>query len=85
MIFKNSSDVAGTRKIIYTLVWQFSNTSRFKKNIYYLLLHFAKKGSTTATQKVWDILQIKFKMASEVSLDTEKASFRYSATKIYLG
>ena len=48
---KNSGDVAGASKITYILVWQFFSTNKFKKNIYYLLLH-----STTATQKLYHTL-----------------------------
>ena len=40
MISKNSGDVAGASKITYALLWQLFNTNKFKKNIYYLLLHF---------------------------------------------
>ena len=35
----DTSYVAGASKITYTLLWQFFNTNKFKKNIYYLLLY----------------------------------------------
>ena len=38
-ISKNSGYVAGASKITYTLLWQFLNTNKFKRNIYYLLLY----------------------------------------------
>ena len=54
-----------------TLLWQFFNTHKLKRNIYYLLLYSNTfqdrfkigRALPSAKQKLWNILQIKFKMA----------------------
>ena len=88
---KNSGDVAGASKITYILVWQFFSTNKFKRKIYYLLLH-----STTATQKLYHTLPQLLKnyeifyrsnsrwLATSPSI-LKKADLRYSATRIHFG
>ena len=38
LISRDSGYVAGASKITYTVLWQFFNTNKFKRNIYYSLL-----------------------------------------------
>ena len=47
-----------------------TNSRRTSINYYCTLKN--RKGPTTTTQILWNILQIKFKMAGDVSFDTEK-------------
>ena len=93
MIFNNSSDVTGTSKIIYTLFWQFFNTNKFKKNIYYLSLHTSTFQGPFKIGRALPQVHTNYKTlyrsnsrwpATSPSI-LKKAGFRYSATNIHLG
>ena len=93
MISKNSGDVAGVSKITYTLLWQSFNTNKFKKNIYYLLLHSTTFKGCFKIGRALPQLHKNYETfyrsnsrwpATSPSI-LKKAGLRYSATKIHLG
>ena len=93
MISKNSGNVVGASEIIYTLLWQFFNTNKFKKNIYYLLLHSTTIQGCFKIGRALPQLHKNYEtfyrsnsrwLAMSPSI-LKKDNVRYSATKIHLG
>ena len=93
MISKNSGDVAGASKITCTLLWQSFNTNKFKKNIYYLLLHsttiqgcFKIGRALPQLHKNYETFyRSNSRWPATFPLILKKAGLRYRATKINLG
>ena len=84
--------MSGVSKITCTLLWQFFNTNKFKKNIYYLLLysttfqdHFTIGRALPQLQKGYETFYRSNSRQTDASFDTKKAGLTYSATKIHLG
>ena len=84
--------MAGASKITSTLLWQFFNTNKFKKNIYCLSLysttfqdHFKIGRALPQLHKNYETFYRSNSRCPDVCFDTEKDCPRYGTTKINLG
>ena len=84
--------MAGASKITSTLLWQFFNTNKFKKNMYCLSLysttfqdHFKIGRALPQLHKNYETFYSLNTRWPDGSFNTEKSQLRYGATKIHLG